>query len=485
MIIARSTHTTDLLSRQRPRMGITLTEILISIMIMGLGLVSIATLFPLGLVRIRDAMRNTRSTQLARSSLGELEARNLLAPESFFMVPWYPTTAGPRDVWIQDVPTIAMDPGVNSRFTLGAPSAGPGLAVAYDPLFWSMLNQSNPAIVPDSVTFRLGDGNTTGMIRDDQVGSPTVPSAYGVQRITNFVPWNYNAAASSGFYITWPLTHPSSLAGSSLQAQDIPAEIFTSQDDVVFQSIGDDKSKLGTGSPLVPDMSSVDANGQPTMMRDWAFSWMFTGRQTISGSTSSIEGDLVIFHNRSFAATTNSLGNAVPVGEEVLEAVWGYSKSNIEFTASVPSGVPTSGYARGSNRTVLLRWPVEMPDPEIKVGSWIADVTYERNEAVDTFRFSSPAYSSTFAGQRCFWYQVVKRTEPQDATAYFGGESGGPLNRSGVYREMIVQVNTDLQAKTRLNASGQPVFVNVALFIPWVVNVFPKVVSITDSNPMR
>ena len=38
--------------------GITLTEILISILILGVGLVSLATLFPIGLLRLREAQRH-------------------------------------------------------------------------------------------------------------------------------------------------------------------------------------------------------------------------------------------------------------------------------------------------------------------------------------------------------------------------------------------------------------------------------------------
>ena len=45
------------ISRMRPSRGITLTEILIAIMILGVGLVSLATLFPIGLLRLRDATR--------------------------------------------------------------------------------------------------------------------------------------------------------------------------------------------------------------------------------------------------------------------------------------------------------------------------------------------------------------------------------------------------------------------------------------------
>ena len=47
-MIAREPHA-------RSRRGITLTEILIAIMILGVGLVSLATLFPIGLLRLRDA----------------------------------------------------------------------------------------------------------------------------------------------------------------------------------------------------------------------------------------------------------------------------------------------------------------------------------------------------------------------------------------------------------------------------------------------
>ncbi len=50
----------------RGRAGITLTEILISIMIMGVGLVSLATLFPLGLMRLRAAAIRSRSAATGR-----------------------------------------------------------------------------------------------------------------------------------------------------------------------------------------------------------------------------------------------------------------------------------------------------------------------------------------------------------------------------------------------------------------------------------
>ena len=63
--------------------GITLTEILISILILGVGLVSLATLFPIGLLRLREAQRQTRSAYLFQSATADVAARGLLNSNSF------------------------------------------------------------------------------------------------------------------------------------------------------------------------------------------------------------------------------------------------------------------------------------------------------------------------------------------------------------------------------------------------------------------
>ena len=65
------------LARARGRAGITLTEILIAILILGVGLVSVATLFPIGLLRLRDAARYSRSAYLAQSAGADMSSRNL------------------------------------------------------------------------------------------------------------------------------------------------------------------------------------------------------------------------------------------------------------------------------------------------------------------------------------------------------------------------------------------------------------------------
>ncbi len=202
----------------------------------------------------------------------------------------------------------------------------------------------------------------------------------------------------------------------------------------------------------------------PAVMADLSYTWIFTGQQYDVTNDTIFDGDIVVFHNRPFlleqvtAPISGTTQYSVP-GETVVEAVWGYGPP--------PKG---GGYALNST-TVLLRWPANMPDPDIRVGSWIADVTYERYAAEDTARFNSPAYANPLNGQiypaqRCYWYRITKRTDATAGTPF----QGDPTS----YRQMVVNINTPVRAKTFLNGSGQPMHVNAALVSPYVVYVFPR-----------
>ena len=102
-------------------------------------------------------------------------------------------------------------------------------------------------------------------------------------------------------------------------------------------------------------------------------------------------------------------------------------------TSSVRREAP--GYGAGADRTVLLRWYSSEPDPVVKPGDWIADVTYERN-AADRLQSRSRGTAAgschgrpagrrsripfnnnewdNLPAQRCFWYQVQKVTPAID-----------------------------------------------------------------------
>jgi type II secretory pathway pseudopilin PulG len=463
--------------------GITLTEILISIMILGVGLVSLATLFPIGLLRLREAQRQTRSAYLFESATADVEARGLLSSNSFIAAD---LLNPPNGLWyysqvenveynplIQDTPAYGADPFV--RVSAGPPpiyatvgasavtSGGYGLPFAYDPLWRYQTGYYLDPIGQTMPEARFAAGNTPAgsFLRPDPSPGGGLASAHGLQRLTNF---------------NRPAVMPSAMM--------VPST-FVSPEDVVWQEATNPNytvaflgGAVGTPSTVVPDLSiAQNSLGQPTYQptNDWRFSWMITAQQNNSANGAAFEGNIVVFENRPF-----SIDNGVVAGETVVEAVFGAS-SNVSFytTPTTPPYTYSEGYGTGADRTVLLRWYAIYPDPVVKVGDFIADVTYERNQNTVISRFLSYPNGSGGTGgipnalnnaewdnlpaQRCFWYQVQKVNPAQSDPAL-----------GATFRSMTVYVNRPLDAKTLLDGSGNPVVLNAALICPYVVNVIPQ-----------
>lgn len=486
------------------RRGITLTEILIAILILGVGLASLATLFPLGLLRLREAARSTRSAYLMESAASDLVARGLLTSTSFSfadqynlnygLTPWFSILTGTSKTltypfsWqpmTQDQAYYLDDPRDAPTY-LGATSGlsgGYGLPFAYDPL-WRFQTTSATTGTPgyyigDTFEARFGAG--LGFIQNDPSGDGYPPSAHGLQRLTNF-------------------NRPFVLNATNQQVPIMPAAtvvptIFVSPEDVVWQEPTNQKYLLGVPgipatavgaapSPVLPDLSiSVDANNNHTFqpVNDWHYSWMFTGQQNNGSSGSTFDGNIVIFENRPFGITDatktapNPPGGVYQAyqvdGETVVEAIFGYS------TTISPTGGP--GYGVSADRAVLLRWYASQNDPVVKVGDWIADVTYERNAAAVGSRFFG--YNGGGSGlanpfnklewdnlpaQRCYWYRVQKVGTPAVDTTTVA---------TSPQRSMVVYVDRTLQARTVLTANG-PMPLNAALICPAVVNVIPQTI---------
>ena len=195
-----------------------------------------------------------------------------------------------------------------------------------------------------------------------------------MQRITNFNP-NLNVALAN-----------------------LAPSICVSPEDVVWQEPTNQQYSMGVPiaaantpptvgsapSPVIPDLSiSVDQYGNRTYqpMNDFHYSWLFTGYLTNSSNEACFDGNVVIMENRPFGVSQVTAGDGtanvyVPDGETVVEAFFGYS-ANIQFD-TINGTTLTTGYAAGADRTVLLRWFTNQPDPVVKAGDWIADVTYER-----------------------------------------------------------------------------------------------------------
>ncbi len=478
-------------------------------MILGVGLVSLATLFPIGLLRMRDAARYSRTKILVDSAGSDGTARALLTPTSFGS--GVGSGGTPSGVGLMDainfqyqLPTWWWDPNVGADWNplvqdtafygdvpssgLGANSSnsgGYGLPFAYDPL-WRYQTPPHIGLPGDTSTtgYYLGDqfearfGNGIGYIRNDP-SDGGLPSAHGLQRLTNF---------NRPFVILNGVVNPIMPISTAVPG------IFVSQEDVVWVDGTVQRviapGTLGSYSPVLPDLSINSSSltgvlgpqGLPQRLPagDWHYSWMFTGYQVSSAGGATFEGNIVIFENRPFGieATSNAPGSPLPqggtyqvTGETVVEAIWGHS------------GNIVGGYGAGADRTVLLRWYSTLPDPVVRPGDWIADVTYERNALTvynpntQTGRFlnGSPKTGvpnpfnngewDNLPAQRCFWYQVQKVLPAMDDPY----TANNPALRS-----MVVYVDRTLQARTVLSGPGTPVVLNAGLISPYVINVIPQ-----------
>ena len=126
-------------------------------------------------------------------------------------------------------------------------------------------------------------------------------------------------------------------------------------------------------SPVLPDLSILKYQ----QMNDYHYSWMFTGVLTNASNQACFDGNIVVFENRPFGISTMTAADGTSTyqidGETTVEGIFGHS-----------GNVDAGGYATGADRTVLLRWNTNwgQPDPVVKPGDWIADITYERNQSV-------------------------------------------------------------------------------------------------------
>ena len=110
------------------RRGVSLTEILIGIMVLGIGVITLATLFPLGLLKMRRAVNDVRGKVLAENAWNEVRARNLLA------APYGPPAAYfSRYPYVQGT-TWPLSAGNAWWFPI-TPSQGTGLPVIIDPFY--------------------------------------------------------------------------------------------------------------------------------------------------------------------------------------------------------------------------------------------------------------------------------------------------------------------------------------------------------------
>src|SRR4051794_9040579 len=106
------------------RSGVTLVEVLVAIFVMGIGLIALLTLFPIGMLRMAQAMRDARSGEAAESAHAIAIMQNVR-----------------NDRLVMDVTPTELDGPIfdvfRNPFPTGLPSAddyGESYAVLVDPI---------------------------------------------------------------------------------------------------------------------------------------------------------------------------------------------------------------------------------------------------------------------------------------------------------------------------------------------------------------
>ncbi len=263
---------------------------------------------------------------------------------------------------------------------------------------------TRPAVYLDTLGYYMSDtfearfGSGIGFIRPDPDGR-TCPA---------------RTACNGSPTSTARMSRTGTRRSRSMPASLFVPNIFVSQEDWsgrtqvnTYTINGQSSSNYGvvvTGpSPVVPDLSppagitNQNSGGSPSL--DWRYSWMFTGQQTNTGNAWFFDGNIVIFENRPVRDPGADLrapglcGLSVPGvpgrrrdgrrGDLRLQQhVVVVARRRQPATAPPPTG-PCS--CAGTT----------MPDPVVRAGDWIADVTYERqqwvvyNPQTQTGRFES------------------------------------------------------------------------------------------------
>ena len=224
------------------RRGISLTEILIGILVLGIGVISLATLFPLGLLRMRRAVNDVRGTITARTAWNEVKIRNLVAPPfgppavfySGYPNPWPP----PPFTDLDSVPIV--------------PTGGPGVPVIIDPL-WMI--QARPGAYTDPFGLVDMDGN----------GTPDFPGGEGLLRVRG------GAFPFIGPLLPFP--------------RQLVFEVFSSPDDITFRQTDRQTMPLQDlrAGPPAASPFFLQTNGVPfrqgTLLREARYSWLVIARK--------------------------------------------------------------------------------------------------------------------------------------------------------------------------------------------------------------
>jgi hypothetical protein len=274
------------------RAGVTLVEVLVAIFVMGIGLIALLTLFPIGMLRMARAIHDERSGQSAQTASANAVIHSLGADADVVTVPGDPFNAG------------ALNPDVFANPMPRDPTTGAAVLWNADPF-----SASYPIFVDP-----IGYYNVAG-VSQHWVGGFT-PTVNGLPR---------TATSHQGGLRRRPAEFVRRTAATAAQRNLNIFQAFTLWDDMVFEY---DTAAGWPGGPKVVGAAAL---------RDPRFSWGYTMQRPMTSDKSVVEVSVVVFDTRSLSISgAGSLSEQVYPNTTFFDPV----KNTISIDFSGPGVVP-------------------------------------------------------------------------------------------------------------------------------------------------
>ena len=404
------------------RLGISLTEVLIAMGILTLGLLGVAALFPVGGYYMQKAEISDRGSAIAQSVMSDIVARGMLNPRSWFaMVPASLSTT--NGAWNKrfaaDGKYSPSQPPNPMRATFTRPfaeSLGQALTqpqVATDPTILG--RPFGYAFILDPMGVAATANTNSSSIYSIPMVVPFNAYQFPASYYSSAVAWTPFVATGTGAVYTWPvrrLTLQQPTTGWQMDA-NMAEHYFRGDDDLSVDFPERDDH------PAMQQWKTYDFNNnnvQIPLKRNWQgdYSWMVSivpkttaARVGLATSPESYDYDVsvVVFHKR-------VLPDGPPSDNDGIANV---SSRERVVKASVLSKGPSGG------ELLLEHFPPPPSDPlkespfdQLKAGQWIM--------------LCGPHPSSTPADPRfaLFWYQVISIEGKGERLNFSGQTSPAP-----------------------------------------------------------
>jgi prepilin-type N-terminal cleavage/methylation domain-containing protein len=375
------------------RRGVTLIEVLAAIFIMGVGLLAILVLFPVGALSMARSLREHQAAVAAATASSEAEAFNLrgdafasqyllnqFLPTQAQYQPYLPPNNPSSLMLIPQQPLLGQQsplPPLLLQLSLPVGTAQPlpeqigrGYAVYVDPFYAPLF---------------VGAVDPPALMLNTQ--NPARPTVLG-RVVSN---------GSSGLSVVTPGIRRSNVAFTPTSAaannNNVTNLFFTTPDDITYDTDGAPAGPAGA-SKINPN-TSLDRPGKIT--------WCYMLRPDRASATTTFEMDVVVYQGRiNRPASGETSYNVVPPVKNVADNTPG--STTIRFYNSKANGATAQG---------VPQYPSGPNPPSIRPGDWIVDTTYE------TFNTTiAPGTTVTTNGYvHGYFYKVAEIVDNGDMTS--------------------------------------------------------------------